>query len=114
MGEVIERRCIMNRNTWNSMSFFEQLSNIDGDVDRLIRAHEKYMNNEADKDNGYFYLEIIVKMIRITFFDPKNSEKAYRAIELFDEVEELKRYLNGECNSEYIRSYWNEYTKAIS
>ncbi len=44
----------MNKDTWNSLTFFEQLSNIDGDVERLIRAHEKYENKASEKDNGYF------------------------------------------------------------
>ncbi len=103
----------MNKDTWNSLSFFEQLSNIDGDVERLIRAHEKYINRISDKDNGYFYLDQIKKMIRLTFFDPKNRAKAYRSIELNDEAEELLKYLNGEYTADYIRSYWNQYTRAI-
>ena len=104
----------MNKETWNRMTFFEQLSNIDGDVERLIRAHEKYVNNESEKDNGYFYLDNIKKLIKLTFFDPKNESKGYRAIELFDEVEEIRKYLEGEYTAEYIRRYWNEYTKALS
>ena len=33
----------MTQQAWNKLSFFEQMSNIDGDVQRLIRAHEKYI-----------------------------------------------------------------------
>ncbi len=102
----------MNQEIWNNLSFFEQLSNIDGDVERLIRAHEKFINHEVDKDNGLFYLENINKLIRLTFLDPKNESKSYRAKELYDEVEEIKKYLNGEYTSDYIRSYWNQYTNA--
>ena len=58
MGKVKEQDLqTMDKNTWNSPTFFEQLSNIDGDVERLIRAHEKYVNNAADKDNGFFILK---------------------------------------------------------
>ncbi len=104
----------MDKKLWNSLSLFEQLSNIDGDVERLIRAHEQYLNNETKNDNGYFYLGKIKKMITLTFFDPKNQEKGYFAIELMDEVGELEKYLRGEYDADYIRRYWNQYTKAIS
>ncbi len=104
----------MNRDAWNSLSFFEQLSNIDGDVERLIRAHEKYVNNGSGTDNGYFYLNKIKKMISLIFFDLKNADKGYRAIELLDEADQLKDYLNGAYDSDYIRRYWNQYTKALS
>jgi len=70
----------MTKDTWNSLSFFEQLSNIEGDVERLIRAHEKYENKASEKDYGYFYLDRIRQMIKMTFFDPKNIPRAYRAI----------------------------------
>ena len=53
----------MNKDTWNSLSFFEQMSNIDGDVERMIRAHEKFKSNSSKEDNGYYYLEQIKKMI---------------------------------------------------
>ena len=104
----------MNKATWNSLSFFEQLSNIDGDVERLIRAHEKYTNGITDTDNGYYYLDQIRKMIKLTFFDPKNISKAYRSMELNDEADELLKFLNRECTADYIRNYWNQYTKAVS
>ncbi len=104
----------MNKDTWNSLSFFEQLSNIEGDVERLIRGNEKYENKTWDIDNGYFYLDRIKQMIKLTFFDPKNISKGYRAIELYDEAEELRKYLEGEYSADYIRSYWCPYTKALS
>ena len=104
----------MTQETWNRLSFFEQMSNIDGDVERLIRAHRKYANGDCEVDNGLFYLDKIGKMIRMTLHSPSMASKGYRGIELFDEVEELKKYLAGEYDDEYIRKYWNEYTKAIS
>ncbi|MCR5790195.1 MAG: hypothetical protein K6G83_09950 [Lachnospiraceae bacterium] len=104
----------MSKDTWNSLSFFEQLSNIDGDVERLNHAHEKYINKASEKDNGYFYLDKIKKMIKMILFDPKNSARGYRAIELYDEAEEPRKYLEGEYSADYIRSYWNSYTKALS
>lgn len=104
----------MERKTWEQLTFLEQMSNIDGDVNRLISAHERYSNGESDTDNGYFYLENIKKLVRMIFLAPGSENKGYRAIELFDEIEELRRYLEGEYDSDYIRSYWNQYTRAIS
>ena len=104
----------MKRETWDGLTFFEQMSNIDGDVNRLIRAHEKYVNGESETDNGYFYLENIKKLVRMILLAPENANKGYRAIELFDEVDELRRYLEGEYDDKYILGYWNQYTKAIS
>jgi len=104
----------MNRDNWNSLSFFEQLSNIDGDVARLIRAHEKYINHESETDNGYFYLDNIRKLLSLTFFDPKNKDKGYRAIELMDELAQIEEYLNGRYDADYIKRYWNQYTKGVN
>ena len=103
----------MNRDNWNGLSFFEQLSNIDGDVARLIRAHEKYLNHESERDNGYFYLDNIRKLLNLTFFDPKNKDKGYRAIELMDELALIEEYLNGRYDADYIKRYWNQYTKGV-
>ena len=104
----------MNRETWENLSFFEQLSNIDGDVERLIRAHNKYKNGSSETDLGYFYLDNIKKLIRMTVLDPKNSSRAYCAIELMDEAEELRLYLEGSYSDQYIRNYWNMYTRAVA
>lgn len=94
--------------------FFEQLSNIDGDVERLIRAHEEFLAGEAKEDYSLFYLNRVEKLIIMTMHDEKNSSKGYRAIELFDEPEEIKGYLDGKYEADYIKRYWNEYTLAIS
>lgn len=104
----------MDRKSWEQLTFFEQMSNIDGDVNRLIRAHEKYLKGESETDNGYFYLENIKKLVRMTLLASGNENKGYRAIELFDEIEELRKYLEGEYDSAYISRYWDQYTRAIS
>ena len=104
----------MTQKTWNELSLFEQLSNIDGDVERMIRCHEKYLSGTADKDNGWFYYENIKKMVKMILLDTKNINRGYIAVELFDEVDSLSDYLNGECSADYIRRYWNQYTNAIS
>ena len=104
----------MTQALWEELSFFEQLSNIDGDVERLISSHERYLLGQTKKDNSSFYLDNILKLIEMTKMDSKNSNRSYFSVELLDEVEEIKRYLNNECSAEYIRRYWNAYTNAIS
>lgn len=104
----------MSQELWNKLSLFEQLSNIDGDVQRLVRAHEKYINGESQNDNGYFYLNNIIKLVKMTILDEKFAQKSYRAVELIDEIEELRKYLSGEYTSDYVLRYWNAYTRAIS
>ena len=103
----------MNKENWESLTFFEQLSNIDGDVERLIRAHNRFKDGQTETDQGYFYLDNIKKLIRMTFMDPKNAARGYCAIELMDEAEELRLYLEGAYSDQYIRNYWNAYTRAV-
>ena len=104
----------MNREIWNSLTFFEQLSNIDGEVRRLVQAHTDFLENRSDKDHAYFYLQKIKMMIEMIAFDPKNASKAYCVIEFMDEMDEIRLYLNGERDAEYILRYWRQYTDAIS
>ena len=104
----------MNQQNWNKLTYFEQLSNVDGEVVRMVRAHERYLSGEAKEDYGPFYLENAIKLIKMTLMDDKNAAKAYRAVELYDEIDILRQYLNGDCSAESVNSYWGEYTKAIS
>lgn len=104
----------MTQKIWNRLSFFEQLSNIDGEVRRLIQTHERHLEDSNIEDYSEDYLVKIQKLLKMTMFDPKNYAKGYRFIELNDEVDEIKRYLQGETTGEYILRYWDEYTKAIS
>lgn len=103
----------MTQQMWNELSFFEQLSNVDGDVERLIRSHENFLCGKGDKDNSDFYLSKIEELINMTFLDDKNKDKDFLAEELYDEVEEIRQYLAGKCSADYIRSYWNAYTNAL-
>jgi len=50
----------------------------------------------------------------MTILDDKNSIKGYLAVELYDEVDEIREYIKGNRTSDYIRRYWNEYTNALS
>lgn len=104
----------MTQQSWNKLTLFEQLSNVDGDVERLIRAHEKFVNKETEKDNSLFYLDNICKLVKMIILDDKNKNRGYLSVELYDEIDEIRRYLSGECSAEYIREYWNTFTNAIS
>ena len=104
----------MNADIWSRLSLFEQLSNIDGEVSRLIDDHERFLRGDIGTDNSMGYIGTIVKLIEYTFDDPKNSDKKIVERELNDEVGEILKYLNGEYSADYIRNYWNQYTQAIS
>lgn len=104
----------MNAKIWNSMTFFEQLSNIDGEVSRLVYDHERYKNKDIDADHSMDYIKNIMNLIKLTFEDPKNRDKTVIETELDDEVTEIIRYLNGDYPPEYITGYWHQYTDAIS
>ena len=104
----------MNAAIWNTMTLFEQLSNIDGEVNRLIDTHERYVSGKTENDASPGYIGNIIKLIEMTFDDPKNQDKKIIEKELFDETNEIIKYLNGDYPAEYIRRYWNQFTDAIS
>lgn len=99
---------------WNRLSLFEQLSNIDGEVTRLVEDHERFRRGETENDYSLEYLKNILKLIDMTFADPKNIDKRIAEREFTDELGEVMRYLNGDYPAEYITNYWHQYTKAIS
>ncbi|MCR5595696.1 MAG: hypothetical protein K6G12_07605 [Lachnospiraceae bacterium] len=104
----------MNAMIWQTMSLFEQLSNIEGEVTRLIDDHERFVNGDIQNDHSMDYIKNILKLIELTFDDPKNREKKIAEKELNDEVTEIIRYLNGDYEAQYIKDYWKQYTDAIS
>ena len=104
----------MNSAIWNRMSLFEQLSNIDGEVTRLIDDHERYERGEISDDYSADYISNIRHLIDLTFSDPKNYEKRIVSRELNDEVDEIIKYLHGEYPAQYVKDYWHQYTDAIS
>ena len=101
----------MTRELWSTFSTMEQLSNIHGEVVRLVRARKNYILGKTDKDYSGQYLEKIHRLIGLTLEDPKNAR---RDAELYDEEGEIKRYLNDEVDDNYILRYWEQFTKAIS
>ena len=104
----------MDARIWNTMTLFEQLSNIDGEVKRLVDDHERYLEGSIDNDHSMDYIKNIVNLIKLTFQDPKNQDKRVVERELDDEINEIIRYLNGDYPPEYITGYWHQYTDAIS
>ncbi|MBR5360115.1 MAG: hypothetical protein IK123_04420 [Lachnospiraceae bacterium] len=104
----------MNEAIWYRMSLFEQLSNIDGEVTRLVEDHERFERGEISDDYSDDYIGNILSLIDMTFNDPKNHEKRIAAKELADEIVEIKKYLNGDYPAHYITDYWHQFTNAIS
>ena len=98
---------------WNELSLMEQLSNIDGEVNRLVRARDRFLAKKTKDDHYNEYISLITKLIQQTIDDPKNKDKHIEK-ELWDELEEIKRYYNGEVDKDYILRYWDVYTRAIS
>jgi len=97
----------MKVETWYKLSFKEQLSNIAGEVKRLIDNEE-----ENDKQYEEFYLNKIKELINITFTDPKNDIR--RKEEVLGEYDSILRYIKGEFDSDYILRYWEQYSLANS
>ena len=93
------------------MSLFEQMSNIAGDVERLVSTKEKYDQGIAREDHSGFYLDKVRRLADMTVSDPKNTG---RGPEILDEIREIERYRNAEVSKEYILRYWDQYTRAIS
>ena len=98
---------------WNELTLTEQLSNIDGEVNRLIRAKERFLAKKTKDDHYLEYTNLITRMIQQTIDDSKNQERHIEK-ELWDELEEIKRYYRGEVDKDYILRYWDVYTRAIS
>ena len=101
----------MTAEVWNKLDIKEQLSNIHGEVKRLIRARNNYRNGTAKEDHTASYIEKIKKLIFLTCTDPKNFR---RERELLEEEDEILHWYNGEVDDDYIERYWKQYTDAIS
>ena len=46
----------MTKEKWNKLSLFEQLSNVAGDVERLVATKENYEQGISKEDFSDFYL----------------------------------------------------------
>ncbi len=101
----------MTSEIWNGLDIKEQLSNVQGEVKRLVRARNNYNKGVSKEDYTDSYMNKIHELILLTCEDPKNSK---RKKELIDEENEIKRWQRGEVADEYILRYWQQYTDAIS
>ncbi len=101
----------MSKELWYSLGIKEQLSNIHGEIVRMVRARNNYLSGKTSEDRSGSYLAKIHDLITMTNSDPKNSK---RAEELLDEEKELKRWIDNEVDDRYILRYWEQYTNAIS
>ena len=84
----------MTDERWFSLTLLEQLSNISGDVKRLIDTREAYSAGREKEDYSGFYFDRIVEYVNKTLDDPKNKG---REAELLDEVGELIDISKAKC-----------------
>ncbi len=101
----------MTSENWNKLDIKEQLSNVDGEVRRLVRARNNFKKGIAKEDHTLSYLRKIHELICLTCEDPKNIR---RKAELVDEEQEINMWIRGEVGDDYILRYWRQYTDAIS
>lgn len=101
----------MTKEVWFSLDIKEQLSNIHGEVVRLIRARNNFRSGKSSQDYTDSYIKKVRNLIELTCSDPKNIR---RAQELVDEESEIDRWINEEVDDQYILRYWEQYTRAIS
>ena len=100
----------MTAERWNTLTIFEQMSNISGEVTRLIQNKQAVDNGNTDKNYTDLYIKRIMDLIYLTLSDPKNQR---RERELLDEFYEIERYIMGDVDADYISDYWEQYTKAL-
>ena len=99
----------MTQERWNRLTTFEQMSNIDGEVQRMVAfITGGEMRKQEDIDR---YFCRISDLVFRTISDPKNRE---RSPEILGELHEIERYLHGETDADYILRYWNVYTTALA
>ncbi len=78
------------------------LSDIAGDVKRCVDSHLSYLSGSSKKDYSDFWLNSVEKQCKTEL--PKNVLP-----EFTDEINEIKRFLNGEVDADYILRYWKQY-----
>ena len=64
---------MIDNRIWNRLSFMEQLSNIDGEVERLLDDYSRYNSGLSQQEHFEEYLDKINNLITLTFDDQKNS-----------------------------------------
>lgn len=101
----------MSNKTWYELELKEQMSNIHGEVVRLIRARNNFRSGKSSQDYTESYIRKVRNLIELTCSDPKNRR---RVQELVDEESEIDRWINEEVDDQYILRYWEQYTRAIS
>ena len=79
-----------------------QISDIAGDVKRCVDSRLSYEQGKSQKDYSGFWFDKVDKECR-TFFPDRVLP------EFLDELGELKRFLNGETDADYILRYWKPY-----
>ena len=101
----------MTKERWERLSLFEQMSNIDGEVERLIDTKNRCDAGQVPESYIDSYLRRILDLIHLTLSDPKNRR---RGPELLEEFYQIECFLKGEVDEDYIRRYWKQFTAAVS
>lgn len=65
----------MSKELWYSLGIKEQMSNIHGEVVRMVRARNNYTSGKASEDRSKSYLNKIHDLIIMTYEDPKNFKE---------------------------------------
>lgn len=78
------------------------LSDIAGDVKRCVDSHINFVEGNSSKDYSEFWLGRVESECR----KEVNSDVLP---EFLDEIEEIKKFLRGERDKEYILRYWKQY-----
>lgn len=100
----------MTEAEWRNLPLMVKLSNIAGEVKRCTDCKLNFIQGISSKDYSEFYFDKAAALINKTF---DNSKDLYRKKEFTDEMGELRRFLNGEVDQNYIMRYWDQFTKAL-
>lgn len=101
----------MTDDQWRRRPLMEKLSDIAGEVKRCTDCKLDFDQGISSEDYSEFYFNKASELIDRTF---DNAADSYRKIEFTDELAELRRFLNGEVDQDYIMRYWNQFTEALS
>ncbi len=78
------------------------LSDIAGDVSRCVSSKKAFISGETRQDYSDFWLQKVI--------DGCNSEVGEKELpEFMDEINEIREYLNGNRDEDYILRYWKQY-----
>lgn len=78
------------------------LSDIAGDVKRCVDSHMNFVEGKSTKDYSEFWLN------RVELECQKEINPSVLP-EFLDEIDEIRKFLSGERDRDYILRYWKQY-----